>query len=308
MLAEPPFVIESPSAAEQRVSFRVGDSWCRLNRFDVGAGMRLDVTTCQYQPSFAFAAVHPPAEVELTVSRGAVIPTVTDEGETFELGGNALQVSHIRRPLALELRPESPAGAELVSLSLSAARLRQLLGTRDLPPPFRELLASSRVREAKSQAPTRRVLRLLEEIVGEDVRGPGRLLWHEAKALELLALLTDELADATDAEQPRLSPREIERVERVRGHLVGHLQSPPTLAELARGAAMSETKLKGAFRVRFGTSVFAFLREARMVEARRLLRARSLNVTEIAQRVGYANPSKFAAAFRRQFGKSPSDV
>ena len=29
-------------------------------------------------------------------------------------------------------------------------------------------------------------------------------------------------------------------------------------------------------------------------------------VTEVAQRVGYSNPSKFAAAFRRRFGMSPS--
>jgi AraC-like DNA-binding protein len=31
-------------------------------------------------------------------------------------------------------------------------------------------------------------------------------------------------------------------------------------------------------------------------------------VTEVAQRVGYENPSKFAAAFRRQFGLSPSSL
>jgi AraC-like DNA-binding protein len=43
-----------------------------------------------------------------------------------------------------------------------------------------------------------------------------------------------------------------------------------------------------------------------MEEARRLLLERHLNVTEVAQRVGYVNPSKFAAAFRRQFGMSPS--
>ena len=71
-------------------------------------------------------------------------------------------------------------------------------------------------------------------------------------------------------------------------------------------AGFNETLLKGRFRALFGTSVFAYLRQIRMEEARRLLLERHLNVTEVAQRVGYANPSKFAAAFRRQFGKSPS--
>ena len=64
--------------------------------------------------------------------------------------------------------------------------------------------------------------------------------------------------------------------------------------------------LKGGFRTLSGTPVFAYLRQLRMEEARRLLRKRHLDVSEVAQRVGYANPSKFAAAFRREFGMSPS--
>ena len=98
----------------------------------------------------------------------------------------------------------------------------------------------------------------------------------------------------------------IERLERVRLRLVQRLEAPPTLAELARTAGFSETRLKGGFRALFGTSIFAYLRQARMEEAHRLFLEHHLNVTEVAQRVGYANPSKFAAAFRRQFGMSPS--
>jgi AraC-like DNA-binding protein len=126
--------------------------------------------------------------------------------------------------------------------------------------------------------------------------------------MELVAVLADELAEGVDAERPQLSTVEVEGLERVRRLLLARLPSPPTLAELARAAAMSETKLKGAFRVRFETPVFSFLRQARMDEARRLLLKERLTVTEVAQRVGYSNPSKFAAAFRRAFGRPPSDV
>jgi AraC-like DNA-binding protein len=118
--------------------------------------------------------------------------------------------------------------------------------------------------------------------------------------------MCDELLEAARAEQPRLSADDVERLERVRRHLVERLEEPPTLAALARMAGWNETKLKGGFRALFGTSVFAYVRQARMEEARRLLLARRLNVTEVAQRVGYENPSKFAAAFRKQFGLPPS--
>jgi AraC-like DNA-binding protein len=49
-------------------------------------------------------------------------------------------------------------------------------------------------------------------------------------------------------------------------------------------------------------------RQQRMEEAHRLLRAGRHNVTEVAARVGYENPSKFAAAFRKHFGVRPSSV
>jgi AraC-like DNA-binding protein len=45
-----------------------------------------------------------------------------------------------------------------------------------------------------------------------------------------------------------------------------------------------------------------------MERARQLLLERNLNVSEVALRVGYQNPSKFAAAFRREFGISPSSL
>ncbi|MEW5854707.1 MAG: AraC family transcriptional regulator [Myxococcota bacterium] len=191
---------------------------------------------------------------------------------------------------------------------MSERQLCELLGVPVLPAALRTVTESSKPFPLLSQAMTPRLFRLLDEILHADVQGASRQLWHEAKALELISLMTDELQDEERAARPNLSPHDVERLERVRRCLVEHLEEPPTLRELARSAGFSETKLKGGFSALFGTSVFAYLRHARMEEARRLLLKRHLNVTEVALRVGYANPSKFAAAFRREFGMSPSDV
>jgi AraC-like DNA-binding protein len=203
----------------------------------------------------------------------------------------------------------SPAGdvkMECVAISMGAARLRELLGVAELPAAFRRVTESKEPHPLVSQTLTPGLLRLLDEILYSDVKGASRLLWNEAKTLELIALMTDEIAEEARATEPLLSTHDIDRLERVRRCLIQHLDAPPTLAELARTAGLNVTKLKGGFRALFGTSVFAYLRQVRMEEARRLLLQRHLNVTEVAQRVGYANPSKFAAAFRKQFGMSPS--
>jgi AraC-like DNA-binding protein len=84
------------------------------------------------------------------------------------------------------------------------------------------------------------------------------------------------------------------------------MDAPPSLPELARHVGLNEFKLKTGFRTLFGTSVFAYLRAQRMELARRLLVQRGQSVTEVALRVGYANPSKFALAFRKHFGFPPS--
>jgi AraC-like DNA-binding protein len=266
------------------------------------------VTRCQFEPSFSFSAEQPPAELEFVVSKGSVLRASTNDGIEFRRGGNTLQLGQTRSLLPMHIRPTDEAQMECVSISMSAGRLRELLGVSELPQAFRGVTESNDPHPLVSQAMTPGLFRLLDEIVNADAKGAARRLWHEAKSLELIALMTDELADTVRASAPLLSTHDIDLLERVRICLVERLEEPPTLAELARTAGFSQTKLKSGFRARFGTSVFAYLRQARLEEARRLLLARHFNVTEAALRVGYANPSKFAAAFRRQFGLSPSEL
>jgi AraC-like DNA-binding protein len=55
-----------------------------------------------------------------------------------------------------------------------------------------------------------------------------------------------------------------------------------------------------------GVTVFDFLREQRMKEARRLLSETSLEVQAIARELGYGGTANFSTAFRERFGLSPS--
>lgn len=311
---EMPVTVESPGAGEQRMTFRVGDSSSRVSTMELSSGTRLTVSACQFESSFGFTTVQQPSEIEFVVSRGSIVVVRAPDGQDFERGGNTLQLGQTRRPLLLDVRATSETPMECVSISMGQRRLRELLGVPHagvpalLPHAFRAVTESAAAYSVDSHAMTPRLYRLLDELLHADVKGPARLLWHEAKALELIALMTDELAESADAASPRLSASDVDGLERVRMLLLSDFETPPTLAELARTAGFSEAKLKGAFRAHFGTSVFAYLRAARMEEARRLLVGRRGNVTEVAMRMGYANPGKFAAAFRRHFGISPSEV
>ena len=81
---------------------------------------------------------------------------------------------------------------------------------------------------------------------------------------------------------------------------------PPTISKLARRVGLNTTKLKKGFRYEFGTTIFAYSRRLRMLEAERLLRNTDMNVSEVAAVVGYSNPGAFSFAFKQELGFAPS--
>ena len=76
--------------------------------------------------------------------------------------------------------------------------------------------------------------------------------------------------------------------------------------ELGAFYGVSAATLNGYFSRVYGQTIAAYVRKRRMEEAAELL-DNGCSVAAAALRVGYANPSKFAAVFKRAFGVSPRD-
>jgi len=77
---------------------------------------------------------------------------------------------------------------------------------------------------------------------------------------------------------------------------------------IAETVQLSPDHLRGLFKQHFGISPQAYRTSIRMNHALSLLRATTLNVSEVAVRVGYDDPLYFSRAFRRHFGIPPSRV
>ena len=98
-----------------------------------------------------------------------------------------------------------------------------------------------------------------------------------------------------------LSPAQLSRIEAFIDH---HLADDLTVTDLARELGRDRTGFARAFRLSTGRTPYAYLTQRRMRKAMELL-SRGETVTAVAAAVGYANPSKFAAAFRRIVAMSP---
>lgn len=125
-------------------------------------------------------------------------------------------------------------------------------------------------------------------------------LYRETLTLALAARIVRVASDGSPA------PAVDRRLARAIDHLEAHLAENVSLDALAAAAGMSRFHFARSFRAATGLPPHAYLVARRIERAKQMLRAGTLPVGEIAWRVGYANPGKFAAQFRRWTGTTPA--
>ncbi|MDR8014369.1 response regulator [Ectopseudomonas guguanensis] len=85
-----------------------------------------------------------------------------------------------------------------------------------------------------------------------------------------------------------------------------NLADLPSLDEIARKVGTHDKRLSAIFRQHLQTTVFAYIREARLRKAQELLAASSMSVQDIAELVGFRSACNFTTAFRERQGITPS--
>ena len=85
-----------------------------------------------------------------------------------------------------------------------------------------------------------------------------------------------------------------------------HIDTPVSIAAIARRVSMSARGLELLFSRQLGQTPGAYFLSLRLAAARRLVNDTRLSMTDIASRTGFSSESSFSRAFRSQFGLSPS--
>jgi AraC family transcriptional regulator len=129
-------------------------------------------------------------------------------------------------------------------------------------------------------------------------------LYRDALCVALVAQIA-HMARGSSASQP--TPRPAPRIGRALDYIEAHLESDIGLDELAAIAALSRYHFARAFREAVGMPPHAYLIARRVEKAKDLLRSGHLSVAEVAWQVGYSNPAKFSAQFRKLTGMAPTN-
>ena len=150
----------------------------------------------------------------------------------------------------------------------------------------------------------------IEHIFGELYAVPEKIKrsYFKIKILELFLYL-EALELPKDSEQkPYFYKTQVEKIKAIQMFLAEHMDESYTQEELSLRFDIPLTPMKWCFKSVYGTSIGNWLLQYRMNQAAFFLRReREISVAEIAGRVGYDSPSKFAIAFRRIMGMSPTE-
>lgn len=89
--------------------------------------------------------------------------------------------------------------------------------------------------------------------------------------------------------------------------IIDNLDKQITVKEIAEKLDISTYKLQKSFKEIEGTTVYSFIRNAKIDNSKILLKKSGLSIIDISQKVGYENPSKFSTTFKDIIGCTPTE-
>ena len=160
----------------------------------------------------------------------------------------------------------------------------------------------------KSLPLTPEMRQIVQQIMHCNLTGTFKRVYLESKVTELLILqLENGLQYREKLENKGISPADIEKLHFIKEIIEKNIFGEYSLLQLSKQAGINLFKLKNGFKKLFGYTVFGYINELKMEEAKRLIITRGLSVSEVAFMANYKNPQHFTVAFKKKFGKLPSE-
>lgn len=101
----------------------------------------------------------------------------------------------------------------------------------------------------------------------------------------------------------------LETLNKLHDFIVARLHTNlPPMDEIASEIGASKSKLKVAFKKKYGMTIYAYHRERRLKKAVLLLQRTEKTVETISRECGFTNRSHFSTLFKARFGFRPTDL
>ena len=204
-------------------------------------------------------------------------------------------------PIDLELAPQT----WLVSILISVTRFHSLFSSDADHISF--LSPENSSKKYYDTLPfTSSIAVVLSQVLQAKVHDSMKELYFKGKVYELLSLYFNKSEDPSLEQCPFLVDEEnVQKIRRAKDIILERMTDPPSLENLSLEIGLSLKKLKEGFKQLYGDTVYSYLLDHKMEEARRMLDSQKFNVNEVGLKLGYSTASHFIAAFKKKYGTTP---
>ena len=141
---------------------------------------------------------------------------------------------------------------------------------------------------------------------------PLEPLWADVTALQLVADVLESAfvhrGGAPRTKRQATGADHADRTEAAKAYLAVHMSERITLDDVARAVHASPFHLARIFQQQTGVPVHRYLTQLRLRASLERLAEGAEDITAIALELGFSSHSHFTDAFRREFGRPPSEV
>ena len=204
-------------------------------------------------------------------------------------------------PIDLEMAPQT----WLVSILISVTRFHSLFSSEADHISF--LSPENSSKKYYDTLPfTSSIAVVLSQILQAKVHDTMKELYFKGKVYELLSLYFNKSEDPSLEQCPFLVDEEnVQKIRRAKDIILERMTDPPSLENLSVEIGLSLKKLKEGFKQLYGDTVYSYLLDHKMEDARRMLDSQKFNVNEVGLKLGYSTASHFIAAFKKKYGTTP---
>lgn len=139
----------------------------------------------------------------------------------------------------------------------------------------------------------------------------GSLLFYQNRILRTVEIFFEWLYNQSQymTANVRIARDDIKAAQKIEATLTNDVTVlPPTIKELAKSVAMSESKLKKIFKGVYGLPPYEYYQKQRMLKAKEMLLSGNYSIKDVGYTLGYSNLSNFTLAFKKEFDQLPSEV
>ncbi|GFD99224.1 helix-turn-helix transcriptional regulator [Tenacibaculum mesophilum] len=154
-----------------------------------------------------------------------------------------------------------------------------------------------------TQQLTSNMERIVNDMLTNSQKGLLKRLFLESKVLELMHLQLNIHSKKGNSSNEKV----LKKIYKVEAILQTNIHEQISIQQLARKVLLNQNVLKNEFKKLFGETIFNYTKNLRMNKAKDLLAYTQKPIYEIADIVGYKNPTHFTAAFKKFEKTTPKE-